>query len=90
MISFCLKWEKTREIDNPLSPWVEIYKTELNLEEQGDCFHERPSLDIVIQKFKAAKYTAYVATVLFVLLFLGIIPGSMLSISILTADDFAV
>ena len=72
------EWEKTREIDNPLSPWVQKYKVhflikfnhmnsnenprfiskflhnhnmpfqgELNLEE-GDTFHDRPPLDIVI------------------------------------------
>merc|ERR1719266_2530033 len=35
------EWEKTREIDNPLSPWVQKYKGELNLEE-GDTFHDRP------------------------------------------------
>merc|ERR1712080_191360 len=62
---------------------------ELNLDE-GDCFYEKPPLDLVIQKFKYAKYTAYVATAVFVLLFLGIIPGSMLSIPILDSDDFAV
>ena len=83
------EWEKTREIDNPLSPWVQIYKGELNLEE-GDCFYEKPPLDLVIQKFKTAKYTAYVATAVFVVLFLGIIPGSMLSIPILGPDNFAV
>ncbi len=25
------EWEKTRDIDNPLSPWVQVYKGELNL-----------------------------------------------------------
>ena len=83
------EWEKTREIDNPLSPWVQIYKGELNIDE-GDCFYEKPPLELVIQKFKTAKITAYIATCVFVLLFLGIIPGSMLSIPILDADDFNV
>ena len=83
------EWEKTREIDNPLSPWVQIYKGELDLKE-GDCFYEKPPLDIVIQKFKSAKYTAYAATAVFVILFLGVIPGSMLSIPILGPDNFAV
>ena len=83
------EWEKTRNIDNPLSPWIENYKNELNLDED-DCNNKRPPLDIVLQKFKAAKYTAYAATVVFVILFLGIIPGSMLSIPILEDTDFAV
>jgi len=54
------EWEKTRDIDNPLSPWVKVYKGELNLEE-GARFHDRPPLDIVIKKFRPAKITAYVA-----------------------------
>ena len=72
-----------------MSPWVQIYKGELNIDE-GDCFYEKPPLELVIRKFKTAKITAYIATVLFVLLFLGIIPGSMLSIPILSPDDFNV
>ena len=83
------EWEKTRNIDNPLSPWIDNYKNELNLDED-DCINQRPPLDIVVQKFKAAKYTAYAATIVFVILFLGIIPGSMLSIPILEDTDFAV
>ena len=79
-----LEWEKTRDIDNPLSPWVQVqgefklilgffnqppfrevhviliacilksYKDELNLDDLGN-FHDRPPLDIVINKFKMAK-----------------------------------
>jgi hypothetical protein len=83
------EWEKTREIDNPLSPWVHVYKGELNLEE-GDCFHDRPPLDIVIKKFRAAKLTAYIAGVAFTVLFIGIWPGSMLTIPVLDSKGFLV
>merc|ERR1719244_488288 len=62
------EWDKTRDIDNPLSPWVAKYKGELNLDD-GENFHDRPPLEIVIRKFRAAKITAYVAAVLFTLLF---------------------
>merc|ERR1712130_552535 len=58
--------EKTRDIDNPLSPWVTKYKGELNLDD-GENFHDRPPLEIVIRKFRAAKITAYAAAVLFTL-----------------------
>merc|ERR1712073_227634 len=62
------EWEKTRDIDNPLNPWVQVYKGELKLEEgTNDC--DRPLLDIVIRKFRAAKLTAYVAGFLFTILF---------------------
>jgi len=81
------EWEKTRDIDNPLSPWVAKYKGELNLDD-GENFHDRPPLEIVIRKFRAAKITAYSAAVLFTLLFVCIWPGSMLSMDILDLTAF--
>jgi len=83
------EWDKTRDIDNPLSPWVAKYKGELNLED-GENFHDRPPLEIVIRKFRAAKITAYVAAVAFTLLFVCIWPGSMLSTDILDLYGFNV
>jgi len=83
------EWDKTRDIDNPLSPWVAKYKGELNLDD-GENFHDRPPLEIVIRKFRAAKITAYCAAVLFTLLFVCIWPGSMLSIDILDLSGFNV
>merc|ERR1719322_2087938 len=81
------EWEKTRDIDNPLSPWVQVYKGELNLE---DCenFHDRPPLEIVIRKFRAAKITSYIAAVCFTILFVVIWPGSMLTIDIFDYYQF--
>ena len=32
------EWEKTRDIDNPLSPWVNLYKGEIALDFQAHCF----------------------------------------------------
>ncbi|XP_059096796.1 uncharacterized protein LOC131891278 isoform X1 [Tigriopus californicus] len=81
------EWEKTRDIDNPLSPWVQVYKGELQLEE-GDRFHDRPPLDIVIRKFRAAKITAYIAGLFFTALFICIWPGSMLSVGIFDLTQF--
>ncbi len=31
------------------------------LKEEGDRFHDRPPLEIVIRKFRSAKITAYIA-----------------------------
>jgi hypothetical protein len=81
------EWEKTRDIDNPLSPWVQKYKGELNLEE-GDTFHDRPPLDLVIKKFRAAKLTSCIAGIAFTVLFVGIWPGSMLTVNILDVKGF--
>ena len=60
---------------------------ELNLEE-GDCFHDRPPLDIVIKKFRAAKITSYIAGIAFTILFVGIWPGSMLTVNVLDNQGF--
>ena len=81
------EWEKTRDIDNPLNPWVQVYQGELKLEE-GASFHDRPALDLVIKKFRAAKLTAYIAGLLFTVLFVCIWPGSMLSIDVMTNFGF--
>ena len=83
------EWEKTRDIDNPLNPWVEVYKEELKLEE-GSHFHDRPPLDIVIQKFKMAKFTAFTAGVFFTVFFVLIWPGSMLTIDVMDLTGFQV
>merc|ERR1711935_954883 len=83
------EWEKTRDIDNPLNPWVQVYKGELKLEE-GANYCDRPPLDIVIKKFRAAKLTAYVAGLLFTILFVCIWPGSMLSFDVMDGYGFAV
>lgn len=81
------EWDKTRDIDNPLSPWVAKYKGELNLDD-GENFHDRPPLEIVVRKFRAAKITSYSAAVLFTLFFICLWPGSMLSIDILDLTGF--
>merc|ERR1712038_110330 len=81
------EWDKTRDIDNPLSPWVTKYKGELNLDD-GENFHDRPPLEIVIRKFRTAKVTAYTAAVLFTVFFMGIWPGSMLTVDILDLNGF--
>ena len=81
------EWEKTRDIDNPLSPWVTKYQGELNLDDVEN-FHDRPPLDIVIRKFRSAKITSYIAAVCFTILFVVIWPGSMLTIDVFNYAQF--
>ena len=59
----------------------------MNLEE-GAHFHDRPPLDIVIRKFRAAKITAYIAGLFFTALFVCVWPGSMLSVDVLSFGGF--
>jgi len=81
------EWEKTRDIDNPLSPWVVAFNEEMDIEHTQN---ERPSQDLINEKFRTAKITAYTATVFFTLLYVFIWPGSMLSVHILDLSGFDV
>jgi uncharacterized membrane protein len=81
------EWEKTRDIDNPLYPWIQVYKGELNLDD-GENFHDRPPLEIVIRKFRAAKLTSIIAAIMFTLIFVVLWPGSMLSFDIMGFTGF--
>ena len=85
------EWNKTRDIDNPLSPWVAKYQGELDLEMSDMTeFHEKPPMDLVVSKFRTAKLTAWSAAVAFTVVFVGIWPGSMLATDILDKDGFTV
>ena len=76
---------------NTLSTLIHIpgkqFQGEMNLEE-GAHFHDRPPLDIVIRKFRAAKITAYLAGLFFTALFVCVWPGSMLSVDVLSFAGF--
>jgi len=56
--------------------------------DDAENFIDRPPLELVIRKFRTAKLTAYIAAMLFTLLFVVIWPGSMLSIDILDITGF--
>ena len=85
------EWNKTRDIDNPLSPWVAKYQGELDLEMSDMTeFHEKPPMELVVSKFRAAKLTAWSAALAFTVVFVGVWPGSMLSVDILDKDGFTV
>ena len=83
------EWEKTRDIDNPLSPWVQVYKNDLDFAE-GETFHDRPPLDLVIKKYRPAKITAFAASAFFTAFFIGVLPGSMLSVDVVGLYGFTV
>ncbi|XP_037079202.1 urea-proton symporter DUR3-like [Pollicipes pollicipes] len=75
------EWEKTRDIDNPLTPWVYTYRHCLQLSDASEAasYHERPPLSGIVHRFRLAKRTALVASAGFTLLFVVIWPGSMIA-----------
>jgi len=83
------EWNKTRDIDNPLSPWVAKYRGELDLDTLGEL-RERPPLDLVIKKFRSAKLTAFGAAVAFTIVFVIVWPCSMLSVDMLDQSGFTI
>ena len=41
------EWDKTRDIDNPLTPWTMLYQVDLNLP-PPKTHHERPSVEMSV------------------------------------------
>ena len=57
---------------------------------EGEFFHDRPALELMISKFRPAKLTAFIAGGFFTLLFVIIWPASMLSSEVLDDYGFSV
>ncbi|CAK9291236.1 unnamed protein product [Gordionus sp. m RMFG-2023] len=62
-------WENTRDIDNPLSPWVEVYENDFDIKDTHYLI-DRPTLSEVKIKFSKIKIWA---TVMSFILFICII-----------------
>lgn len=84
------EWEKTRDIDNPLTPWVFVYRNCLDLREIAPdaSYHQRPPIDGIVKRFQMAKRTAFVAGACFTMLFIVIWPGSMIAAHPLDSAGF--
>ncbi|XP_060551994.1 uncharacterized protein LOC132713418 [Ruditapes philippinarum] len=80
------EWTKLRDIDNPLHPWSQLYTEDIPGLEKGDNPTEE-QLDFV---FKKARILAYVGGAVTVVLFVGIVPGVMLSLHVLTVSQFEI
>ncbi|XP_064641869.1 uncharacterized protein LOC135496466 [Lineus longissimus] len=81
-------WENTRDIDNPLSPWTELYARELKVT-GGHHLDNRPSLAEVEETFKNAKYIAYVGAALITFVLVVLWPCCMLTIDVMTQSQFS-
>ncbi|XP_076443027.1 uncharacterized protein LOC143281665 [Babylonia areolata] len=79
-----VEWQKVRDIDNPLNPWVGFYR-----EEFSDLHgQQRPSYQQLTTVFRKAKVIAIVGSVLGLLLFVVFIPGVMASLRVLDEHEF--
>lgn len=80
------EWLKLRDIDNPLHPWSQLYVEDIPGLEKG----ENPSTEQLDRVFRKARILAYVGGAVTVVLFVGIVPGVMLSLHVLTIREFEV
>lgn len=78
------EWEKLRDIDNPLNPWLEFYRDEFP-EMRGN---EKPTYKDMEKVFRKGKVAAIVGSACCILLFVVVIPGSMASMHVLDAGQF--
>lgn len=75
---------KLRDIDNPLHPWSQLYIEDVPGLEKGD----KPTESQLDYVFKKARILAYVGGAVTVILFVGIVPGVMLSLHVLSIQEF--
>ncbi|XP_076358107.1 uncharacterized protein LOC143250869 isoform X2 [Tachypleus tridentatus] len=80
-------WEKTRNIDNPLSPWTNMYRKELKIPD-SPFYHNRPSLESVVKTFRSARNIAYVAGGSLSVILLIIWPVAVSSVKVLNSYGF--
>ncbi|KAK3592701.1 hypothetical protein CHS0354_037837 [Potamilus streckersoni] len=77
-------WQIMREIDNPLHPWSEQYAEDFPELKRG----ERPSPQHLEQMFRVAKIVAFVGGLFTLILYVGVIPGVMVSLNVLSLHEF--
>ncbi|XP_033624975.1 urea-proton symporter DUR3-like [Asterias rubens] len=80
-------WEKTRDIDNPLSPWTELYVREFNITDVK-LVYNRPSLAQMLQEFKRTRYAVLIIGVGTTVMFVLVWPIIMSSLLIITDVQF--
>ncbi|KAL4230282.1 hypothetical protein ACF0H5_010667 [Mactra antiquata] len=80
------EWSKLRDIDNPLHPWSQLYVDDI----PGLPKDETPSVEELDKMFRTARIVAYVGGILTVALFVGIVPGVMLSLHVLSEQQFQI
>ncbi|CAH1784663.1 unnamed protein product [Owenia fusiformis] len=80
-------WDSTRDIDNPLTPWTELYARELSIS-GAHQLDQRPSMKEVETVFRNVKITCYIGAIGLSLILVVIWPLAMLSTGTLALDAF--
>ncbi|XP_076358090.1 uncharacterized protein LOC143250861 [Tachypleus tridentatus] len=80
-------WESTRDIDNPLFPWTELYARELNVT-GANKLGNRPTLEEVEKTFRSAKWIANAGALVLTLVLIIIWPAGMVAANVLNHSSF--
>ena len=80
------EWDKMRDIDNPLHPWAQLYEEDIPNLKKG----ERPSPDSLNKVFYKARIIAMIGGFTTLILFVGVIPGTMVSLNVLSLSQFEI
>ncbi|XP_072019734.1 LOW QUALITY PROTEIN: uncharacterized protein [Amphiura filiformis] len=80
-------WEKTRDIDNPLSPWPELYIREFHITEMK-LVYNRPSLEQMMTEFKKTNIIAFIVGSTTTILMIVFWPAVMTAIDIMSQSQF--
>ncbi|XP_030829061.1 urea-proton symporter DUR3 [Strongylocentrotus purpuratus] len=80
-------WEKTRDIDNPLSPWPHHYVKEFGVPE-GKLVYNRPSLLQMLSEFRRANLIAIISGLSFTFILAVLWPVIMSTMGVLNKSEF--
>ncbi|XP_064598785.1 uncharacterized protein LOC135465474 [Liolophura sinensis] len=80
-------WESTRDIDNPLSPWTEMYARELNLT-GVQKIDNRPSLSEVHKTFRVARLVATAGAISLTVILVIIWPLILVALQVMDRQTF--
>ncbi|KAL3875049.1 hypothetical protein ACJMK2_037988 [Sinanodonta woodiana] len=82
-------WESTRDIDNPLSPWTELYAKDLNLS-GAHRLDNRPTLMDVQRAFRGAKYLASIGSISVSIILVIVWPSFMVLGDVMSFHAFTI
>ncbi|KAL5107076.1 putative urea active transporter 1 [Taenia crassiceps] len=81
-------WERTRSIDDPLQPWSEVYGKDLGIRNAHLLTEGLPRLDDVQRAFSFSSKILKYASILLLVLYLGVLPAFILIPAKLTFNQF--
>lgn len=82
------QWERTRNIDNPLSPWVQMYSYIQEGRKAAGKTSIRPSHESFTQLFRRPKIIAYSTGITLTVVLVVVWPGVMASLKVFSKPLF--